>query len=126
MMNTSRQQAFEESLAQSWDEVETVYQELASRQAWAGYMLGMIQELRRRRYDHHLRAGHMSMTVVLSRLRTDGIQGVEAQLLFRLKPNGSMKIRYWEGQLIEFEMPRIAITPEIETLLARLVRQSYK
>jgi len=125
MMNTSRQQAFEESLIQSWDKVEAIYQEQAHRQAWAGYMLGIIQELRRRGYDHHLRAGHMSMTVVLSRLRNDGIQGVEAQLLFRLKPNGSMKIRYWEGQLIEFEMPRIAITPEIQALLARLVRHPY-
>ena len=133
--------AIEEAFLQSWDAAEQRCRSMSLQTwgKWAEPMLDIIKEFRTRGYDRQLQAGVMLVNFIFWRKNPLSLWDNKGQLTFKLKPEGGMKIHYWEGEMIEiefghwetssesevveFEVEQVKITPEIEALLARLLAQ---
>ena len=63
---------------------------------------------------------------LLSRSRYHHLRPEQAFLVFELKAEGGMQVRYYEGRLkvTEFDVQQVAITLEVEAVLQRLLTQS--
>jgi hypothetical protein len=130
MTSDDEQKAIEEAFVESWNWTQKRF-ELISQQEWGKWttpVLEIIQEFRNRGYDRQLRAGVMLVWLILWRIGVDdnnSLRGNVSQIVFKLQVEGSMKIQYWEkpDTREEFDVEQITLTPEIETLLTRLLAQ---
>ncbi len=119
------QNAIEKAFLESWDRIERHFTNYRVHWNWLASIHSLIAELRKRGYDHQLRAGQAMVTFILSRSREHGLQNGQSHIWFDLNPDGGMKITYIENnqKTNEFEVKRVELTPEIETLLQRLLAQ---
>ncbi len=92
---------------------------------WLRPIQGLIAEMRRRGYDRKLRAGSSLSSLVLSRSREHLGQPGRECLVITLSPEGGMNVQYWDKSAVSFEIhvDRVDLTPELEQLLDRLLRQ---
>ena len=85
----------------------------------------LMASLRSRGYDRQFRAGQSVHRFVLSRSRYHHLRPEQACLFIELKHEGGMNVIYYEDnvKVTELDVPQVAITPEVETVLQRLLAQ---
>ena len=129
MNSDNEQQAIEKKFLASWDKMEQFYTDLNAYNGWEWLkpIHGLIAELRKRGYDKQLHARLSMFALSLSRLRKYGILRPEQGLLTidLYRKDGGMTVTYFESPkpIIEIEVDRVELTPEVEQLLLRLLNQ---
>ena len=117
----------EEHFSYSWDGTEQFFSRLSSREEWWNWMnpiLGLIAMLRSQGYDRQFRAGQSMYFFLLSRSRHHHLRPEQAFLVFELKPEGGMEVRYYENNDVsKFTCEQVAITPQVEAVLQKLLLQ---
>ena len=122
-MDDNEQSQIEEEFLKSWDWAEVFYSDLgAYYELVQKSMLKLIAELRVRGYDRKLRAGQQMFTFIVSRVRKYGLQTGQARLSIYVSPKGVTTISYKGSDgLVELEFENAEFTPELESLLERLL-----
>ena len=120
------QRPIEQQFVESWDEIESFYNDIAFRDGWSELkpIFGLISELRSRGYDRQLRAGQSLVTFILSRSKAHGLRDDQAFLHIHLSVEGhSMIVTYVDppNPPIEAKFDRVELVPELEQLLQRLL-----
>lgn len=111
---------------EAWLKKERFYFPQWSSQEWIRPMLHFMQELREKGYHKKLRAGTSLYRLILSRSERHGLRRDQARIIFAPNRNedGGMTVLFRVGDdLQQFSQDKIEVTPEIETLLNRLVNQ---
>jgi hypothetical protein len=102
----------------SWDWIERFYIENnfpVSRAA-----LDLIAQLRAAGYDRTLRAGQSLWYLIVSRSRRHGLRHEQPSIAFGFE-GGRLDVKVFIGKPEEHHFESIALTPELDTLLKRLV-----
>lgn len=102
---------------ESWDRIEKFYADMNFPPAAA--IRSLVATIRKRGYDRTLRAGQSMYTLVLSRSRRHGLKQGQAHMAFHFRENG-MEIKLQTEGETSIELPAIALTEEVATLLKRL------
>ncbi len=127
MTSDDEQKAIEEAFVQSWNRMEQFFKTHSTfkNYEWLVSMLDLIADLRKHGYDSQFRAGQSMDWFILSRSYEHGMRNEQARIGFALYPEGGMRVTYFEGSgsATELELNQVALTPEIETLLTRLLAQ---
>jgi hypothetical protein len=111
------QATIEREFSESWDWIEKFYVQQINWYRDAQVLkpiFNLIAELRKRGYDKKLRAGQGVWRFQLSRSHEHGLRLGQPMLGFDIQPDKGMNVVYYES-------PHTAITPEVEDLLARLL-----
>lgn len=102
----------------SWDSVQEFYRTLGRK--LKGPTLSFIEAVRRAGYTRLLRAGQSMFTLVVSRSRRHGLRPEQPFIAFEFIGNG-MRVTLHIGSSETYTFPAIEFTPEVESLLKRLV-----
>ena len=125
MHSNNDQDSIEEEFIASWNWIEVFFTKRINnyRMEWLKPMLNLIAELRQHGHDKKLRAGQSLEYLVLSRSREHGLRRGQSMLRFELIAEGGITVYYFEAPdvRIRIEVEHVALTPEIETLLTRLL-----
>jgi hypothetical protein len=123
--NTLR--SIEKLFSDSWDRAEELRTELFSVAGWEwmNSLWDLVAELRKRGFDRHFRAGFSMHRFVLSRSQKYGLRKDQSCLLIDVHMEGGMTLEYFENPDVRLEtnVDRIALTPELEQLLMRLITE---
>jgi hypothetical protein len=116
--------ATENEFVASWDNAASWFAALSTvtRGEHLKPLLNLITLMRKRGYDHQLRAGSTLGTFILSRSRQHGLRSEQPRLEFHVAQHGGMTVTYREYPDInvQVDVKRVELTAEVEELLARL------
>lgn len=102
----------------SWDGIERFYRGLDW--PFAGAVHALVADIRRAGYDRVLRAGQSLWSLVVSRSRRHGLRADQPSIAFEFGKAG-MNLYVNIGDVERCPVPVIALTPDVEALLRRLV-----
>jgi len=104
----------------SWDNVQSFFDDIDSMFfSIKQDIIGLIQAMRTKGYDHHLRAGQSLYNLVFSRARKHGLANNQAFIQFGYQDELLMIRSYIKGEN-NTTITKIAYTQELESLLEAL------
>ncbi len=111
----------EGEFVESWDRIERFYAEMNFPPAQE--IRQLVSEMRRRGYDHTLRAGQSLYTLILSRSRRHGLREGQPHISFQFRKEGMDVLTETRGSET-VSIPRIGLTREVEDRLNALAAEA--
>jgi hypothetical protein len=107
----------EGEFVESWDQIEEFYREF--KFPWVPPVLEFLAQMRKRGFDHTLRAGQSMHTLVLSRSRRHGLKQGQSNIAFHFRADG-MDVEPFNLPAKPIRRSEIELNPPVETLLNQL------